>query len=399
MGSESEVLLLSPFFFPELISTGKYNTCLAEALVLRGVRVSVVSSHPLFPAWKVMPSRDKMAGVSIFRGGEFVRYPASTFLRRAVLETWFAWHVVTTCLSRRIKSEVVVPIFPPSLFFCVLSAFISHRVRKVGVVHDLQGVYAGQEKGLLAKWVGAAIHAVEKRCFQSCDRLIFLSMSMQNRALSEYGLSPKKCVVCYPFVVLPEFCSVGGGNLRHLFPPEKTHIVYSGALGNKQKPDGLYTFMVALMKSDKDVQCHIFSGGPHFERLKSLHGSDGTVDFHDLVSGEDLDELYLRSDIQLIPQELGTGDGSLPSKLPNLMAAGVPVFVICDEGSEVGLLVQNANAGAVVHTWNPQELVDTFGKFKQALAAETRAVRKGRLQQYVIDKFNIEHVVREILRS
>ncbi|MGB8475721.1 MAG: hypothetical protein WCE61_16705, partial [Candidatus Acidiferrum sp.] len=44
--------LFSPFFYPETISTGKYNTILSRALAERGVEVNVVTSHPFYPNWK-----------------------------------------------------------------------------------------------------------------------------------------------------------------------------------------------------------------------------------------------------------------------------------------------------------------------------------------------------------
>jgi glycosyltransferase involved in cell wall biosynthesis len=118
-----------------------------------------------------------------------------------------------------------------------------------------------------------------------------------------------------------------------------------------------------------------------------------------MVHMECLQELYARSDVQVIPQELGTGDGSLPSKLPNLMAEGVPVFVICDDGSEVGRLVQSASAGYVANTWEPHALVAEFQAQKEVLLAEPRAARRARLREYVREHFSVERVVHEILRG
>ena len=143
----------------------------------QGVDVSVIASHPLFPSWSVEPSEAAMPGVTIYRGGAAVRYPASVLLRRAVLELWFAWHVLSCWFLKRIKADVVVPVFPPSLFFFLLALVLPKRMNKVGVVHDLQGVYADRSKGLVGRLVGAAIYFVESRCFKACDKLIFLSTS------------------------------------------------------------------------------------------------------------------------------------------------------------------------------------------------------------------------------
>jgi colanic acid biosynthesis glycosyl transferase WcaI len=64
-----KTLFLSPFFFPEHISTGKYNTCLAKALVLAGHDVTVVVSHPIYPNWCAEISNAALPKIEIIRGG------------------------------------------------------------------------------------------------------------------------------------------------------------------------------------------------------------------------------------------------------------------------------------------------------------------------------------------
>ena len=88
-----QFVILSPFFYPEPISTGKYNSYLAQALVERGHQVTVVCSHPVYPSWRPQPSSVSLPGVHIIRGGANVRYPHRSILRRAVLELWFAHFV------------------------------------------------------------------------------------------------------------------------------------------------------------------------------------------------------------------------------------------------------------------------------------------------------------------
>jgi len=400
--SNPSVLLLSPFFYPEKISTGKYNTYLAEEFVAQGVGVTVIASHPLYPGWRPEKTDAALPGIVINRGGAWIRYPKSALLRRAILELWYAWHVLTSFVRLKLQPTCVVAVFPPSLFFLMLARIIPRGCRKVGVVHDLQGVYASRSKRVLSQLVNLAIHFVESQCFRSCDRLIFLSSSMANRAILEYGLDKNKCAVCYPFVALSENQDVAGADLAHLLDGKKTNVVYSGALGDKQNPDGLFAFFSRLVSARLDVSCHIFSAGPHFERLRSAHGEKGNaesvVQFHDLVATKYLDELYTRSDIQIIPQADGTADGSLPSKLPNLMAAGVPVFVICETGSELADLVREAGAGGASHTWDASVLVDEFVQLLPVLKAEPRSARKARLRPFVEERFSIRRIVEEIIK-
>src|SRR5271169_6903406 len=101
------ILLLSPFFFPEQISTGKYNTCLTEAMVLAGHDVTVIASHPIYPNWRAKISNATLPKIEIKRGGGWIVYPSSAILRRAILELWYAWHVLTNYFNLGSRPDIV----------------------------------------------------------------------------------------------------------------------------------------------------------------------------------------------------------------------------------------------------------------------------------------------------
>jgi colanic acid biosynthesis glycosyl transferase WcaI len=157
-----KIFLLSPFFFPEQISTGKYNTYLAEALVLAGHDVTIFASHPIYPNWRAEISNATLPGVEIIRGGGWIAYPRSMMLRRAILELWYAWFALTNYFRLGSRPGIVIPIFPPSLFFMLLHSLMPGTVCRVGIVHDLQGVYATRSSGIMSRILNGAIHFVEK---------------------------------------------------------------------------------------------------------------------------------------------------------------------------------------------------------------------------------------------
>ena len=53
--------------------------------------------------------------------------------------------------------------------------------------------------------------------------------------------------------------------------------------------------------------------------------------------------MYYNSSVQIIPQKENTSKGSLPSKLPNLLASGCKVLVITDPKSEIEELFKSNN--------------------------------------------------------
>ena len=115
------ILLISPFFYPEPISTGKYNTDLVKELVKFGAKVTVICSHPIYPEWKVNFTTKTLTGVEIIRGGGYVRYPSNNLLRRFLLELWFAFFVFRNIIKLRKKIDVIIPVFPPSLSFTLIT--------------------------------------------------------------------------------------------------------------------------------------------------------------------------------------------------------------------------------------------------------------------------------------
>src|SRR5665213_2398700 len=360
--SRRQIVFVSPFFYPELISTGKANQHLAEAFVATGHEVTVVCSHPLYPSWLPVSSEAEIGGVKILRGGAWVRYPKAMPLRRVVLEVWFAFYALRRMWRLRTQPDVVVSILPPSLFAFFLHALLPRKVRRVAVVHDLQGVLAAQKQSLPRRAIIRLIHAVESRAFRSQDLCIFFSGDMARVAQNAYRLDPARIAVQYPFVTLSRKRTSFGHppvarRLIEMFPPEKLHVVYSGALGFKQNSEQLIAFMQAAAQRHPELQFHVLSGGPFFDELSARYQQlpGPRVQFHPLVAEQDLEELYARSAIQVIPQADGTEAAALPSKLPNLLAAGVHLLAICNEDSEVGRLIQQARTGSIVEQWE-QEL-------------------------------------------
>ena len=68
-------------------------------------------------------------------------------------------------------------------------------------------------------------------------------------------------------------------------------------------------------------------------------------------------ELYARSSIQIVPQLPNTSNGSLPSKLPNILASETKTLVITDKDSELEQLFNDYNLQKVITTWDKQIIV------------------------------------------
>ncbi len=217
-----KVLLISPFFYPEKISTGKWNTVVASELDATGINVDVVSSHPIYPSWKPKFSNARLGGLSIHRGGRWLWYPKNNVIRRLVLEGWFTLYVCSYLLVSGRKYDTVVAVSPPVLFIFLLPMFVRKSTRLIGVVHDLLGVMAKSSGSPFRKIVANLMRSVEAIAFQRCDELICLSETMADEISTNYGISKSKCLVFYPFVTLPKV--INENILEEIFPENKFHL-------------------------------------------------------------------------------------------------------------------------------------------------------------------------------
>ena len=393
-----KAIYLSPFFYPEMISTGRYNTRLVLAMIARGIEVEVVTSYPVYPDWRPKYTRAIVEGAKIYRGGGRIRYPKSVPFRRMVLELWFAWHATRSILRKRNAFDLAVIVIPPVVFGLFLKWLVPRSARTVAIIHDLQGQM--MESGIVSgKGIfGRIVSAAERHVLSGCDKVICLSQSMAEVVVEELGINRQRCEVKYPFVV--PLAVTEGHNLEGVFERDYIHVVYSGALGRKQLPSLLLEVFESLCRIRADIVCHIFSGGPIFDEMHRKRDltAPTRVRFHNLVAESDLAELYERSHIQVIPQAPGTGAAAFPSKLPNLLAAGVPVFAICDPDSELARVVAECGGmssapGAVA------ALADRINEFIVECSRGTHSQRSERLRQYVDEHFSVEKVVDAILST
>jgi colanic acid biosynthesis glycosyl transferase WcaI len=394
-----KTLILSPFFYPEPISTGKYNSFLAHAIIESGREVIVGCSHPLYPDWVPSYTSESLAGAEIIRGGSNLKYPKSAVARRLVLEIWFSMHSIAVVFKVRKKIDSVIVVFPPSLFFYLIRFILPRTVRRIGIVHDLQGILGLTGDGLAKKIFSKIVTHVEKAGFSSCDRLVLLSEAMKKNVVCGYGVDPDKCSVHYPFVT--EDLS-GDGKIRNVLDAylskQYKHVIYSGALGDKQDPENLLGMFVKLVSIRHDIVCHIFSRGPLFDKLQSTLNPTlkNKILFHDLVGEIDLPELFERSTVQVIPQKAGTSCGAFPSKLPNLLASGVPVFAVTDADSELSKLLEESGFGAFSHTWDFDSVVSSLSSFVDKMSTGSNVERAIEVKSFVNKHFNVANLVNEL---
>jgi colanic acid biosynthesis glycosyl transferase WcaI len=393
-----KVLLLSPFFYPDYISTGKYNSVLAQSLVKAGAEVEVVTFHPFYPTWKPVRSEATLDHISIIRGGLWIRYPRAIILRRLVFELWYSLHVLWILWLKGFRSDIVVAVFPPTSFFCLAPVLLPSTARYVGIVHDFQSTLGlSHNNALVYRLLRRIVRAVDRKSFRSCHSLIVLSKAMARIATQEYGVCTDRVVMAYPFITITARPGPRT-SLAAVLPSGVQHVVYSGALGKKQNPYALFRFFRAGAKRFPKVQFHIFSDGPIFQDLRKMHMANPVegLRLHGLVPEAEVEELYYRSTIQVIPQIEGSADACLPSKLPNIVASGCAPLAICEADSELAQIVGQCS-GLSASSWQLDTLISQLEALLELTKRQTTEERRSIAEPILSACFNIDRVVDAVL--
>ena len=238
------------------------------------------------------------------------------------------------------------------------------KSKKIGIIHDLQTIHLHANGSKLKKLLLEIIKNVERAGFSKCDKLFYLSKEMKKEASIEYKLDETKSEVAYPFITIDDFTCKG--KLDKFFDSKYFNVVYSGALGEKQNPQGIYDIASQLVTLNNNVRFIFFSRGPNYIKFKKLNRNKRII-FNDLVESENLGELLIRSDIQIVPQASGTSKGSLPSKVPNILLSGSMIYAISDENSELQELLSKQQGCIVSNTWDAKKNADSLSSLIKEL--------------------------------
>jgi hypothetical protein len=149
-------------------------------------------------------------------------------------------------------------------------------------------------------------------------------------------------------------------------------------------------------KSSSKVASWIISSGPKYEELKRQY--EGEINFSNLLPDELVAPMLNASTVQIVTQALGMKDASIPSKIPNILAAGTPLFGVLDSQSEIYLLLKEDLYSCIVDTWESEYVVQQLLEFIERMKnVDKNVVRASR--SALLKKFDVQTTVNNILST
>jgi colanic acid biosynthesis glycosyl transferase WcaI len=387
------VLIVSQWFWPELIGTGFYSGDLGFWLAGRGSTVEALTNRPNYPGPEVFAEyrdgrrdREEERGVAIVRLRTWVP-PSGRALHRIASEMLFFLRAAPRLWGKRLGADATVVSFCPSVM-AVLAASLVRAGRHVAIVHDIQSGLA-QSLALAKSGVVAKVfRAVERFCLNRADQIVVLSDEMR-AVLRSIG-------VTRPISVVPIW--VNTAQFPSLPRPERAPptVLYSGNFGRKQGLDQVLDCAEILQKELPEAVVILRGGGSTEGELRRQVAERGlaNVRFERLLPLERLAEGLAAADLLLVPQEPSASDFAVPSKIYTNMAAGRPMVATAREGSPLWKLAQ---ASGAIHCVPPRDARAFARAVLELMRDPERRQRMGlAARRYAVTEVDRERVLAQL---
>ena len=335
----SRVLLVTTNYWPEPTGIAVYTTDLAESSTTQGDQVTVLTSLPHYPWWRVPSEFAHLGegtgthnGVSIIRAKHLVP-PKMNALLRMRFETSLWWN-----LRRVSKSmvgsdfDVVIACIPT-----VAAGIVGKRIaKKLGIpfgliVQDLSGAGAKQSGLRGGAVISKIAHFVEGRALHGADSLVVVSPAMRDVVV---GLGvPESRITQITNYSARTISNVDRTTARSKFGwlPDDFVVIHTGNMGAKQDLENVVRAANSLNGFSK-IRIYLVGHGNQESNLKALCLDKSNISVLPAVSDADYSALLSAADLLLVNERSTQMEMSLPSKLTSYLYSERPVIAAVPRG-------------------------------------------------------------------
>jgi colanic acid biosynthesis glycosyl transferase WcaI len=385
------VLLVTPFYAPDLGPSAALYEMLCEGLVHLGCEVSVISAVPHYPTGRVpkefrgrLVQREQRKGVNVTR----VWVP-SVDRARLGRRLWgfFCFQFLAAAAGLTRRYDVLLASGPAlEVLLPVLALGVLRRKPMIYSVHEIYpdiGVKLGVFRHPL---VIKLVDWMERFCSRRAGYVRVISEGYK-RVLESQGTPEWKLAVVSDWIdtdfirPLPRrnsFSAQWGLDDRFV-------VMYAGNLGLTQGLEEVVE-VARLLEDEPTIRIVLVGDGAAKGSLQESVARAGlaNVQFIPFQDRELLPWVLASADVSLNTLKRGMGTDSVPSKCYSIMASGRPIIASVDQGSDTWELIQEADCGLCVEPGNPRALAGAIlhlfrnGAFRARLAASGReyAVRR-----------------------
>ena len=368
MEEQLHIALISTHFAPEVTPITHLYADLAEDFSRFGARVSVVTKlpgHELSEEERAAfyHRRDEIApeGYRIQRVGKKARRGAN-IVERALRACQNTIAIYRT--AKKLKADVYILSSIPAY----LGLVGSRLNRRAKTIYLMQEIFPDNlvAAGTYTEWHPFVrfCRRMEQHIYRHNSAFITLSEEMK-RTLIARGIEQEKITVIPNWADTETIQPIPREN-NLLFdelnlPREGFYAVYAGTLGFLQEPDVILD-AAKLLKNEKDIRILVFGDGAlrkHVENRIEREQIENVLLFP-LLTADRTAELYSIADVALVPLKKGMTRIAVPSETWLALAAGRPVIVCAEAGSEWARSIEHESYGVCITPGEPQEMADAI---------------------------------------
>jgi glycosyltransferase involved in cell wall biosynthesis len=335
----SKVLLVTTNFWPEPTGISVYTTDLAENLRANDNQISVLTSLPHYPWWKVPTEFSYLGegitshnGIEVIRAKHLIPPKMNALLRmRFEISLWWNLRRVSKGLIGK-EFDVVIACVPT-----VAAGIVGKRISKrldvpFGlIVQDLSGAGAKQSGLRGGALISKIAHAVEGRALHAADSLVVVSPAMKDLVIS-LGVESKRInqILNYSAKTI---ASEDKTSARRKFgwATEDFVVIHTGNMGAKQDLENVVRAANTLIGETK-IKIYLVGHGNQEDNLKALCLGKSNIAVMPAVSDEYYSALLSAADLLLVNERSTQMEMSLPSKLTSYLYSERPVLAAVPRG-------------------------------------------------------------------
>lgn len=393
----NKLLILTTNYWPEPTGIAVYTTDLAEYLNKDYFEVTVLTSLPHYPWWKIPSEFAHLAqGVSqrksvmIFRAKHLIP-PKMNALLRVRFETSLWWNlrrVSKTLLGK--EFDVVIACIPT-----IAAGIVGKRIaRNLGIpfgliVQDLSGAGAKQSGLRGGAVISKIAHAVEGRALHGADSLVVVSPAMRDVVIT-LGV-PESRITQITNYSARAISNVDRTTARSKFGwlPDDFVVIHTGNMGAKQDLENVVRAANSLNSFSK-IKIYLVGHGNQESNLKALCLGKSNISVLPAVSDEDYSALLSAADLLLVNERSTQMEMSLPSKLTSYLYSERPVIAAVPRGGATWKFLDGV--AELVEAGDPVALARAIEELSKQPEKLTDLAKRGR-------KFADAHLSPEVGRA
>lgn len=384
------LLLLNQFYPPDVAPTGQYLHEVAQALVARGHRVTVLCSRRAYDGGQTFAREDTRDGVKIRRLRAF------GFGRRTFVGKLLDYGSFTTGLSLRLlrlnpRPDAIVALTTPP--YLGLIARTAARLRGTRHLHWIMDLYPDviAAHGALRKgrWPYRLLQHMTRQQFRGAAQVIAISPDMAT-AIAAY--TPAETTVyqipLWSTLSPDPTTDAARQALRQTrgWGADDVVLLYSGNMGLGHRFDE-FLEAARLLGGDPRLRWVFAGGGKRLGQIRTFQQNhpDLKLEILPYCPSAQLAAHLASADIHLASLDSRWQGGIVPSKLQNSFAVGRPVLFVGAGNSSMARWIRESQGGWVVPEDNVTALRDAI---QQAMQPDDRARRGEAARQFARTRFD-----------